>query len=301
MPVFNRKGKLDTSQVEDRRGQRMGPMPGGLGALAGGGGVVGIVITLAVLLLSGGLTGSGGGGLGGLAPLDGTTAGDNSEISADCQTGADAQEREDCRMVAYVNSIQEYWDGEYTRRGDQYEPSTTVFFSGQVSTGCGTASSAVGPFYCPRDAKVYIDLGFFDLLRERFGAQAGAFAPAYVVAHEYGHHIQDIEGALAASQRDPQGEDSGAVRVELQADCFAGVWAKNAADTGIITALTRSDIADALDAAQAVGDDRIQEQTQGQVNPETWTHGSSEQRQEWFSTGYDTGDPDSCDTFGGQI
>lgn len=301
MPVFNRKGKLDTSQVEDRRGQRMGPMGGGLGALAGGGGVVGIVITLAVLLLSGSLTGSGGGGLGGLAPLDGTTAGNDSTISQDCQTGADAAERDDCRMVAYVNSIQEYWTEEYQRRGDEYQPSTTVFFTGQVSTGCGTASSAVGPFYCPADDKVYIELEFFDLLRERFGAQGGDFAPAYVLAHEYGHHIQDIEGSLSQSQQDPQGEDSGAVRVELQADCFAGVWAKNAAATGIITSLAREDIVDALSAAEAVGDDRIQEQTQGQVNPETWTHGSSEQRQEWFSTGYDTGDPDACDTFGGQI
>lgn len=291
MPVFNRRGKLDTSQVEDRRGRGAG--------LAVGGGAVGLIVTLlAAFLLGGGVLDTSN-GLGSLGALEDQTVG--SALSEDCQTGADAAEREDCAMVAYINSIQQYWTAEYAIQNELYERSTTTFFTGQVQTACGFASSAVGPFYCPADAKVYIDLDFFDELRDRFGASGGDFAPAYVLAHEYGHHIQDLEGTLASSSSNETGEDSAAVRVELQADCFAGVWANNAAETGIITRLTAADIGDALSAASAVGDDRIQERTQGQVNPESWTHGSSEQRQHWFSVGHDTGDPAACDTFSGDV
>ncbi len=306
MPIFNKRGKLDTSQVEDRRGMRVGGMPPGL---AFGGGTVGIIITIVVLLLGGGNVldsgGSDGGLGGGLGGLQDETVGDNSTLSEDCQTGADAAAREDCQMVAYINSIQRYWTDEYARQGKVYEPATTTFFTDAVNTACGQASSAVGPFYCPGDGKVYIDLGFFDELRERFGARAGDFAPAYVLAHEYGHHIQDLEGTLGNASGET-GAESTAVRIELQADCFAGVWAGNATEgiggeAPIITALRPSDIADALDSAEAVGDDRIQEATQGQVNPEAWTHGSSEQRQAWFTTGYDSGDPAVCDTFSGDI
>jgi predicted metalloprotease len=300
MPIINRKARLDTSQVEDRRGR--GGFGGLPGALAAGGGGIGLIVMLvAALLLGGGNIFDTSGGLGGLGSLQDQTVGSGQVLSQECQTGADALERQDCLMVAYVNSIQDYWTDEYARRGQTYEPATTTFFTDQVSTGCGFASSQVGPFYCPRDSNVYIDLGFFDELNERFGARGGDFPPAYVLAHEYGHHIQNLTGTLENASGDRSGAESAAVRTELQADCYAGVWAQNAEQTGIITGLTQTDIAEALDAAAAVGDDRIQERIEGRVDPERWTHGSSAQRQKWFTTGYEAGNPDACDTFSGNI
>ena len=273
-------------------------MGGGL-ALGGGGlGVAGLVVYLLISLLSGG------GGLGQLAPLDDQRVGRGDtpgQVSESCRTGEDANTREDCRIVAVVNSVQKFWDGVFQRSNQTYQYVDTVFFTDQVSTGCGTADSAVGPFYCPRDKLVYIDLGFFDQLESDFGAKDTPFVEAYVLAHEYGHHVQDQLGVLDRIGNDTQGPESRGVRSELQADCYAGVWAAHAVETGLIVDLTQADINSGLDAAAAIGDDRIQEQTQGQVNPETFTHGTSEQRRRWFSQGYEQGRPAVCDTFTGSI
>jgi predicted metalloprotease len=293
---FRRRARLDPDQVTDVRGRRVGP--GGLAAGGGGLGLIGIIVFLVITLLAGG------DGLGQLGPLQGEQVGQGDtpgEVSEECRTGEDANERQDCRIVGVVNSVQKFWDGVFQRSGEQYPYVDTVFFTDQVQTACGFASSQVGPFYCPRDQRVYIDLDFFDELQSRFGAGGAPFAQAYVIAHEYGHHVQNQTGVLDSIGSDTQGPESRAVRSELQADCYAGVWAANAVDTGLIEELTQKDINAGLDAASAIGDDRIQEKTQGQVNPEAWTHGSSEQRRRWFSRGYEEGQPAACDTFTGSI
>src|SRR5918992_3810730 len=293
---FRRRARLDPGQVTDVRGRRMGP--GGLAAGGGGLGLVGILIFLVITFLSGGE------GLGQLAPLEDQQVGQGdtpSEVSQECRTGQDANERQDCRIVAVVNSVQEFWDETFQRSGQEYPYSDTVFFTGQVQTECGLASSQVGPFYCPRDQLIYIDLDFFDELQSRFGAGEAPFAQAYVIAHEYGHHVQNLTGVLERIGSDTQGPESRAVRSELQADCYAGVWAANAVETRLVEELPQQDINAGLDPASAIGDDRIQEKAQGQVNPEQWTHGSSEQRRRWFSRGYEEGRPAACDTFTGSI
>jgi uncharacterized protein len=294
---FRRGARLDPGQVTDVRGRGMG-RGGGL-ALGGGGlGIAGAVIFLLIVLLTGGE------GLGQLQPLEDQRVGQGdtpSEVSQECRTGEDANERQDCRIVGVVNSVQAFWDGVFQRSGQQYPYRDTVFFTDQVQSQCGVASSQVGPFYCPRDQLVYIDLGFFDELQSRFGAGAAPFAQAYVIAHEYGHHVQNQLGVFERIGNDRQGPQSRAVRAELQADCYAGVWAANAVEQGLVEELTQADINAGLDAAAAIGDDRIQAQTQGQVNPEAWTHGSSEQRRRWFSRGYEEGRPAVCDTFTGGI
>jgi uncharacterized protein len=294
---FRRGAELDPGQVTDVRGRTFGT--GGLAVGGGGLGLAALVVFLLVSVLSGG-----NGGLGQLGPLDNTQVGQGatpSDVAQECRTGQDANQRDDCRIVGVVNSVQKFWGDVFQRSGKRYQDVNTVFFSGQVQTGCGVATSAVGPFYCPADKLVYIDLGFFDELKSRFGASNGPFVQAYVIAHEYGHHVQDQLGVLDSIRGSRQGAESKAVRSELQADCYAGVWAANAVQTGLIEQIPQSDINEGLDAAAAIGDDRIQAETQGQVNPETWTHGSSEQRRRWFSRGYENGKPGACDTFSGAI
>ncbi|MBA3687486.1 MAG: neutral zinc metallopeptidase [Chloroflexi bacterium] len=284
--TFRRGTRLDPGQVRDMRGRG--------GALAVGGGLGGVVVLVLVMLLGGSpqdaatLTGI----------LDKTTVGNQApnDLSQECQTDVDANSRDDCRIIGYVNSVQAYWE----KVVDGYTLAPTTFYSDGINTGCGQATSAVGPFYCPEDDNVYIDLGFFDTLQTQFGAEGGPFAEAYVIAHEYGHHVQDLLGTLQAGGGGT-GAESQSVRTELQADCFSGVWASHAVETGFLNPLTPEQIGQAIDAAETVGDDRIQEKTQGQVNPETWTHGSSAERKQWFQTGLDTGDPNACDTFSADL
>jgi predicted metalloprotease len=303
---FNDDVGLDTSQVEGGGGWGGGR---GGGLMIGGG--AGGLIVLVLSLLFGGAFSDGGAGGGGLNPgvdtqlnpgqvqSGGSQGGDFSR----CRTGADANRDVECRVIGTVNSVQDYWADELARAGTPYRKVNTVLYSGATQSACGTASNQVGPFYCPLDRKVYIDASFFDELTSRFGADSGALAQEYVVAHEYGHAVQDQLGVLDRAQENPQGRSSGSVRIELMADCFAGVWANHASSTqaangeAFLKPLTPADVESALSAASAVGDDRIQQKTQGRVDPESWTHGSSAERQQWFMTGYQSGDPGRCDTF----
>ncbi len=319
---FDDDAKLDTGQIDDQRGNSRrgggGFGGGGLGGMSrgglpfpvggkgkGGGAALIIMLLLFVLpkLLGGG--GSGGDtGLGGLVKgqrIGTSAAGSNTDIAQKCQTGADANKYADCRIVGVVNSVQAYWKDVFSRQGETYPYAPTNFFTGEVQTACGPATSAVGPFYCPGDSEIYIDLDFYDELRTKFNAEGGPFAEAYVIAHEYGHHIQNLTGQSEAVQKsgDRSGPTSGSVRLELQADCYAGTWAHNATSgpNPLIVELTDEDIRLGLDAAAAVGDDRIQKEFQGRVTPETWTHGSAAQRQKWFMVGFKSGEPTDCDTF----
>jgi predicted metalloprotease len=298
---FDEDSQLDTSQVQDTRGSRI---PGGRVAIGGGAGVLGLVIYLLVNLLNPG------GQAGTLPGIDQVQVeGDNSQLEQECKTGEDANTKQDCRVVAVVNSVQSFWAPEFERRGGRYQTATTQLFSGATQSGCGGASSETGPFYCPSDGTVYIDLSFYGELQRRFGARGGPFAQAYVLAHEYGHHVQNLLGATERVARDRRsGPQSASVRLELQADCYAGLWASHATTTPgpgggdpLVQRLTKDDIADGLDAAAAIGDDRIQERFQGRVDRESWTHGSSEQRQRWFTLGYQSGDLERCDTFSGSV
>ena len=290
---FNEGAQLDTGQVQ--RGGGLGG--GGLGKI--GGGIGGILLLLVGAYFGVDLSGITAGDPGSSV----TTPGGQSDLAQECRTGADANTKVECRVVGTVNSVQDYWvDALPQQSGKDYHLAPTVVYDGRTQSACGTASNAVGPFYCPTDSKIYIDPSFFAELTTRFGADDGALAQEYVVAHEYGHHVQDLLGVLGAAQQDPQGAESGAVRVELMADCLAGMWAHGAATTEdasgqtYLKPLTKSDIASALSAAAAVGDDHIQQQAQGRVNPESWTHGSSAERQRWFTRGYQSGDLAQCDT-----
>lgn len=223
---------------------------------------------------------------------------------ANCQTGQDANERLDCRILGTANSLNSFWPGYLTEYGVGYSIPKTVIFTGNVSTACGAATSAVGPFYCPGDNKAYFDPDFFSQLETQFGSSGGPLAQEYVVAHEFGHHVQNLTGTIGQAQQDPQGAQSLAVRTELQADCLAGIWMRHASSQPapgssepFLQALTQQDLNDALSAASSVGDDRIQQAATGRTTPESWSHGSSEQRQKWLYTGYQTGDLTACDTF----
>jgi uncharacterized protein len=268
-------------RVQDRRGA--GGLGGGIPIGLGGGGI-GVLVLLAFLLLSGGLPGGGSSG----GPLDAFPQAQN--------TSTVAQSPEEATLADFSNrvytDVEQTWVDLFQRADREYRQSTLVLFTQGTQSACGGASAAVGPHYCPTDERVYLDLSFFRELGDRFGAP-GDFARAYVIAHEVGHHVQNV---LDVMDRVENREDS--IRLELQADCLAGVWAYTAEQRRL---LDPGDVREGLDAAAAVGDDRIQQKTSGRIDPESWTHGSSEQRMKWFTRGMRDGDPAACDTFSGEL
>lgn len=291
--TFSEGVKIDPGRESGGRGGRRG---GGI-AIGGGGGLIVVLLALVFGFNPGDILGGGGTGTGDQAQ--------ETDAFANCTNAEAANTDIDCRIIATAESLDALWQQLLPDSGGPayVQPSLDIF-AGSVSTGCGAASSATGPFYCPTDQTAYFDSDFFDLLETQFGANGGPLAQEYVVAHEFGHHIQNQLGLLNRAQQDPQGPESGSVRTELMADCLAGIWAKNAStvpdpDSGrpFLEPLTDQDIADALSAAAAVGDDRIQSSQGGQVNPESFTHGTSEQRQRWFMTGFEQGSVDACNTF----
>jgi hypothetical protein len=291
---FGSDDDADSSQIEDRRGSGFG----GPIMIGGGGlGIVGVIAYVLIRLLGGDVRVDNGAGQQ-PAPSTSPSVPENQQLGGSCQ-GVSSSSEPAKFISCVVSNVQRFWARELSRRGVQYQPAHLVLFTQATPSGCGTASAATGPFYCPRDGKVYLDLGFFRELSERFGARGGDFAQAYVVAHEYGHHIQDLLGIerrmRIAEAQDPRQRNALSVRLELQADCFAGVWGHAAYEKGTVS---RGEIAQALDAAAAVGDDRIQKEVEGRVRPETFTHGTSAERQRWFDTGMSTGSLDACDTFG---
>jgi hypothetical protein len=280
--TFNPNARIGTGRASKR------------GRAAVGGGIGLVAVVLLSQLLGVDLTG-----------LVGGSDAPAAESSLDqCQTGADANADVECRMVGAAASLDAYWEIAAPSIGITYTPPTggVALFDGTTQSACGGASSATGPFYCPPDRTIYLDVAFFDQLRTTFGSSGGPLAEMYVVAHEWGHFVQDLGGVLAANQDGETGPASNGVRVELQADCFAGAWAASAstvtdeAGVAFLQPITDAQIRDALSAAASVGDDRIQEATQGQVLPHTFTHGTSEQRQRWFLAGFRAG-ATACDTF----
>jgi predicted metalloprotease len=266
----------------------------GRGRAVGGGGLIGIVV--GILALLGVFAGSG--GINYNSPFDQFPQAPQG--SADrAVPGAPSTSNDLVEFLRFVTGdINDFWAARFNQAGGTAYRGTIVnVFTGSARTGCGDATSDVGPFYCPADQQVYLDVAFFRELDQRFHAP-GDFAQAYVVAHEIGHHVQNVTGIFAqvdrARREDPGQANQLSIRTELQADCLAGVWGHSTYERGL---LESGDLEEGLTAAAAVGDDRIQSQVTGQVNPETWTHGSSEERTKWFRRGFDSGDPASCDTF----
>ena len=288
--TFNDNARVDTSRVSKRSGARRG------GMIAGGG--VGVVLLLGIVSQLLGIN------LLPFAPaVEGVVNGSSSGQSESsqlvgCETGKDANEDTECRMAATADILDRYWE---TQVNGYRAPADVVLFDGQTASACGTASAATGPFYCPADESIYVDVAFFDTLHRDYGASEGSLAQMYVLAHEWGHHISNLTGSLQQVGRET-GPTSGSVRLELQADCFAGAWVKDASSVpdadgkSYMQPVTQQQIADAMSAAAAVGDDRIMESAGVEVNPERFTHGTAEQRQRWFQAGYRSG-PTACDTF----
>ncbi|WP_144711342.1 neutral zinc metallopeptidase [Curtobacterium pusillum] len=292
--TFNEDSKLEGGKVK-RRGRT---------AAVAGGGVVGIgaIVVLLINVFTGGdldlgsLLGAG----------DGTTQiqqqGETVDAAPECRTGSDANASVDCRMEGAAESLDAYWTAQSGKLGISYRSPDFFLFDGTTSTSCGTASAATGPFYCPPDRAIFLDTAFYDDLQSKYGSSGGPLAQMYVVAHEWGHHVQQLQGAFASTDRSGTGAASGSVRVELQADCYAGSWVGDAANTKdadgetFFEPISRSEIEDALSAASAVGDDSIQERSSGHVDPDSFTHGTSAQRQNWFLRGYQQG-ATACDTF----
>jgi hypothetical protein len=277
-----------SSNVEDRRG-RTAAVAGGVGGL----GIIGVILAL---LLGGG----GGGSVGDLLNQL-----ESSQTQAPSQDSGqfDGVDDDEAFVTAILGTTETLWSDVFSASGLTYHPAKLVLFTQATESACGGANSATGPHYCPLDQTVYIDLSFYDELKRRFGATGGDFAQAYVMAHEIGHHVQNELGVMddvrQIQQSNPESANDYSVRLELQADCFAGVWAYSIYQREDV--LESGDIEEALNAASAVGDDRIQEITTGRVSPETFTHGTSEQRTHWFNVGYQTGDATACDTFNNDI
>lgn len=298
---INDNASLDTSRMGG------GGRGGGRGPVVAGGGVVGLIIAVVLLLTGNGDLLDGGGDA---APQQSGAVADDTRLADKCRSGADAKKDRECLMVLGENSLYDFWSDQpdlakalADARQQFRAPAKVVVYQGQTQSQCGTASNQIGPFYCPLDEKIFVDTDFFDIMQQQLGAEDGVLAELYVLAHEYGHHIQNVYGVLERAQQDPRGADSGAVRVELMADCFAGMWMQDATTTKdangepLLTGISESDVRNAMGAAKSVGDDEIQKKSGGRVNPEGWTHGSARARQAWLLRGMNAESVGSCDTF----
>ena len=308
---FNPKARLDTSRTQDVGGGGGGglgglgggsrlPIPGGLKA---GGGIGAVIVALVVWFITSQV--GGGGGLGGSLDTSAFTSGSQaaglggqSFDYSQCKTGDDANKNENCALVAVENSLVDYWS-QQPQMKDRFQPERAIdVFHGSVQTGgCGSATSDVGPFYCPGDSTIYLDTSFYDTVFKQLGGQDTTFVRAYVIAHEYGHHIQNLLGTMSRVKTQT-GKDNDSIRLELQADCYAGMWAAHAEGDGFVEDITDQDISEGIAAAKDVGDDYIEKRMGSKVDPESWTHGSSAQRAAWFQAGMNAGDDmNGCDTF----